>query len=131
MAHILAVDDSNVTRSLVQLTLETLDNIKVDTANDVERGLKLCQQNRYDIIILDYMMPDKTGLDMIDILNEQHLQTDVPIFILSSEIDHTTKEMAQIRQVRAWLKKPFRPQMLLELITETLKDVAKKRTGSN
>ncbi|MPQ77088.1 response regulator [Hydrogenovibrio sp. JE_KL2] len=131
MAHILAVDDSNVTRSLIQLTLETLDNIKVDTANDVERGLKLCQQNRYDIIILDYMMPDKTGLDMIDILNEQHLQTDVPIFILSSEIDHTTKEMAQIRQVRAWLKKPFRPQMLLELITETLKDVAKKRTGSN
>ena len=131
MAHILAVDDSNVTRSLIQLTLETLDNIKVDTANDVERGLKLCQQNHYDIIILDYMMPDKTGLDMIDILNEQHLQTDVPIFILSSETDHTTKEMAQIRQVRAWLKKPFRPQMLLELITETLKDVAKKRTGPN
>ncbi|BBN60058.1 response regulator [Hydrogenovibrio marinus] len=131
MAHILAVDDSNVTRSLIRLTLETLDNIKVDTANNVELGLKLCQQNQYDILILDYMMPDKTGLDMIDTLNEQHLQTNVPIFILSSETDHSTKEMAQSRQVRAWLKKPFRPQMLLELITETLKEVKAKRNHSN
>lgn len=121
MAHILAVDNSNVTRSLIQLTLETLDFVKVDTADCVAQGIAMCGQKHYDILILGYLMSDGTGLDMIDLLRQQHLQSNTPIFIISSETDESSKALAQVKKVKAWLKKPFHPRTLIELITDTLK----------
>ncbi|WP_024851519.1 response regulator [Hydrogenovibrio kuenenii] len=120
MALILMVDDSNVTRSLVKLTLETLHNVQVDTAENAEQALSLCKKTDYDILILDYVMPNQTGLDLITSLNQLNLQKQTPIFILSSETDSVLRKRAQSQQVIAWLKKPFRPQTLLELISKTL-----------
>lgn len=120
MALILVVDDSNVTRSLVKLTLETLHKVQVDTAENAEQALSLCKKTHYDILILDYLMPNQTGLELITSLNQLDLQKQTPVFILSSETDSDLKKQAQNHRVIAWVKKPFRPQTLLELISKTL-----------
>lgn len=116
MTKVLVVDDSHVTRSLIKLTLETLDKVTVDTAESAKQALSLCKNTRYDIMIFDYLMPERTGLDLLEELNTLHLQDGVPVFILSSESNEQVKKRAQNQQVKAWLKKPFRPQTLLELI---------------
>lgn len=122
MTRILVVDDSKVTRSLVKLTLETLEYVSVDTAKNAHQALNFCEQNHYDLMIVDYMMPEQTGIEFIDTVHQRHLQDDAPIFILSAESDAMIKQEAQRHHVDAWLTKPFRPQTLLELIQQRLQD---------
>ena len=64
IAHILVVDDDDGIRSLVQRYLNE-KNFLVNTANSAEDATKKIKIIKYDLIILDIMMPGKSGLDFI------------------------------------------------------------------
>lgn len=64
MAKILLAEDEEVLRMLVVDTLED-EGHDIDEACDGEEAIEMIKQNDYDLILLDYMMPIYTGLEVI------------------------------------------------------------------
>lgn len=113
-------EDEEVLRMLVVDTLEDQD-YTVDEAADGGEAFDLFQSNHYDLIILDYMMPIFTGLEVIEKIrsaekNEEHTK----ILMLSAKSQISEQE--QILQAGAdyFMAKPFSPLELLELVVGIL-----------
>lgn len=74
---------------------------------DAKRGLQLIRQNNYDVILLDLMMPDFSGFDVIDELEKDGLLKTKTIIVFSAK-NITNEEMKQLldRGVHSVLTKP-------------------------
>ena len=81
IAHILVVDDDNGIRSLVKKYLNE-NNFLVSTAENAEEAEKKIDIINFDLIILDIMMPGKSGLDFIE---ENKKKLDAPIILLTAK----------------------------------------------
>ena len=80
-AHILVVDDDDGIRSLVKKYLNENDYL-VTTANSAEDAMEKIKIIEFDLIILDIMMPGKSGLDFI---NEKKKELETPIILLTAK----------------------------------------------
>ena len=81
IAHILVVDDDDGIRSLVKKYLNE-NNYLVTTASSAENAIEKVKLVKFDLIILDIMMPGKSGLDFIQ-ENKSKLET--PIILLTTK----------------------------------------------
>ena len=120
MAQILSIDDSNVVTNLIKMTLETNKDYHVSIANNAPLAFQYCQTNDFDLILVDYRMPGMTGIDFISQLREQNLQPGVPIFMLTAESGDDVKAQAKAQLINGWIRKPFQPQSLIQLVNDTL-----------
>ena len=109
LAHILVVDDDEGIRSLVKKYLSENEYL-VNTARDAEDAIKKIKIIKFDIIILDIMMPGKNGLEFIE---ENKNKLDTPIILLTAK--GGTEERVEGLEVGAddYLAKPFEPKELL------------------
>ena len=80
-AHILVVDDDDGIRSLVKKYLNE-NNFLVTSANSAEDAAKKIRIIKFDLIILDIMMPGKSGLEFIE---ENKNSLDTPIVLLTAK----------------------------------------------
>lgn len=71
MNKILVVDDEEILRMLICDTLESFD-FTIDEAENGLEALEKMKENNYDLIILDYMMPHFTGLEVIEKLSDEY-----------------------------------------------------------
>jgi len=121
-SHILVVDDDDGIRSLVSKYLNE-NNYLVTTANSAEDAAEKIKIIEFDLIILDIMMPGKSGLEFIE-ENKKKLLT--PIILLTAK--GQPDERIQGLEVGAddYLPKPFEPKELLlrinNIITKTKKN---------
>ena len=121
-SHILVVDDDDGIRSLVSKYLNE-NNYLVTTANSAEDAAEKIKIIEFDLIILDIMMPGKSGLEFIE-ENKKKLQT--PIILLTAK--GQPSERIQGLEIGAddYLPKPFEPKELLlrihNIITKTKKN---------
>lgn len=74
---------------------------------DAKKGLQLIRQNKYDVILLDLMMPDFSGFDVIDKLEEDNLLKTKTIIVFSAK-NLTKEEEKQLlsRGIHSVMKKP-------------------------
>ena len=109
IAHILVVDDDDGIRSLVKKYLNENDYL-VTTANSAEDANEKINIIKFDLIILDIMMPGKNGLEFIQ-ENQQKLKT--PIILLTAK--GQANERIEGLEVGAddYLPKPFEPKELI------------------
>ena len=107
--HILVVDDDNEIRSLVKEYLDQ-NNFLVTTANSAEDAVKKINIIKFDLIVLDIMMPGKSGLDFI---KENQKKLDTPVILLTAKGE--ADERVEGLEVGAddYLPKPFEPKELL------------------
>ena len=119
IAHILVVDDDDGIRSLVKKYLNE-NNYLVTTANSAEDAVKKTQIIEFDLIILDIMMPGKSGLDFIK-ENQKRLET--PIILLTAKGE--ANERIEGLEIGAddYLPKPFEPKELTLRIQNILKKI--------
>nr|WP_321353280.1 response regulator [uncultured Methanoregula sp.] len=80
MVHVLYVDDEECLLDICQMFLRQMGNISVDIAQSVDAGLDLVTQNDYDVIISDYEMPVKNGIDFLKILRSRGNRTPFIVF---------------------------------------------------
>ena len=115
-AHILVVDDDDGIRSLVKKYLNE-NNYLVNTAQNAEDALDKIQIIEFDIIILDIMMPGKSGLDLI---RENRKKISSPIILLTAKGE--AKERIEGLEIGAddYLPKPFEPKELILRIQNIL-----------
>ena len=119
MKRILLAEDEEVLRMLVVDTLEDEDYIIDEAANGGE-AMELFQNHSYDLVILDYMMPVYTGLEVIKQIRNTETEKHSKILMLSAK--NQTYEQEQILQTGAdyFMAKPFSPMKLLELVVDIL-----------
>ena len=121
MKRILLAEDEEVLRMLVVDTLEDEDYI-VDEAADGGEAMDLLQNQSYDLVILDYMMPVYTGLEVIEKIRNAETKEHTKILMLSAK--NQSDEQEQILQAGAdyFMAKPFSPIKLLELVEDILNE---------
>ena len=102
--HILVVDDDPSLRLLFQAVLENYGYTSQSTDNGGEALRKLAQET-YDAVLLDYSLPDMTGLTILRHL--QQVDQSIPVVILTGHTDEMVAEKAMAAGARACLYKPF------------------------
>jgi two-component system phosphate regulon response regulator OmpR len=117
IAHILVVDDDDGIRGLVRKYLDE-NNFLVTTADSAEDASKKINIIKFDLIILDIMMPGKNGLEFIQ---EHKQKLNTPIILLTAKGE--TSERIEGLEIGAddYLAKPFEPKELLLRIKNILK----------
>ena len=121
IAHILVVDDDEGIRSLVKKYLNE-NNYLVNTAISAEDASKKINIIKYDLIILDIMMPGKSGLEFIQ---ENRKKLDTPIILLTAKGE--ANERVEGLQIGAddYLPKPFEPKELILRMKNILSKTSK------
>ena len=119
MARLLLAEDEAILRMLVTDTLED-EGYELDVAVDGQEALSLIQSRHYDLLILDYMMPKATGLDVIEQVRRMPERKDVKILMLSAK----SQEAEQTKTLQAgadeFMSKPFSPLDLARKVKELL-----------
>ncbi len=126
LAHILVVDDDEGIRSLVKKYLNE-NNFLVSTADSAESASKKIEIIEFDLIILDIMMPGKSGLEFIK-ENKKNLET--PIILLTAKGEPTERIEGLEIGADDYLPKPFEPKELIlriKNILEKTKKIDQKR----
>ena len=115
--HILVIDDDDRLRLLLKQYLSK-NKFKVSTCPNIEKANILLQEFSFDIIILDVMMPGKTG---IDFLLEKDNNIKTPVLLLTA-LDQITDKIKGLKSgADDYLTKPFEPEELLLRINNILK----------
>lgn len=121
MKKILLAEDEEVLRMLIVDTLED-EHYVVDEAADGSEALNYLQNNQYDLIILDYMMPVYTGLDVIEHMQILKINQQAKILMLSAKSQEYEKEQILDAGADYFMSKPFSPIKLLQIIGEILNE---------
>ena len=121
IAHVLVVDDDDGIRSLVKKYLNE-NNYLVTTANSAEDASKKISIIKFDLIILDIMMPGKSGLDFIQ---ENKLKLETPIILLTAKGEASERVAGLEIGADDYLPKPFEPKELILRIQNILEKTKK------
>jgi signal transduction histidine kinase/DNA-binding response OmpR family regulator/HAMP domain-containing protein len=112
---VLIVEDNEIESSQTAKMLETEDLIGIEIVNSGKQALDLIQNNAYDCLIVDYMLPDIGGADFIMEINAMKKMHLTPVIIYSAK-DFSAKERAKLKQYanRVLLKDVNSLDLLLE-----------------
>tara|TARA_A100001011_G_scaffold380305_1_gene447460 strand:- start:3264 stop:3941 length:678 start_codon:yes stop_codon:yes gene_type:complete len=121
LAHILVVDDDDGIRSLVKKYLDE-NNYLVTTANTAEDAAEKIKIIKFDLIILDIMMPGKSGLEFIE---DHKNELNTPIILLTAKGQANDRVLGLEIGADDYISKPFEPKELALRIKNIL-DKTKK-----
>jgi excisionase family DNA binding protein len=110
---VLIVDDDERVREYVRVNLE-MEGYTVREAGSAEEGLAVLEEVSPDLVLLDVMMPEVDGWEMLRRVQEQHGVGAIPVVMFSGKIDEQGAEEATARGAQGFLGKPFDPQQLIE-----------------
>lgn len=104
---ILYVEDESAIIELVDLVL-THPKVKLITAFSGEVGLRLAREHNPDLVVLDVMIPDRSGWSIYNEIRDDDLLKDTPILMLTGQLHkyRIMKEFAQSK-IDAYVTKPF------------------------
>ncbi len=123
-ATILVIDDEQIVQESVRRILEE-EGYEIDGAMRVDQALDLLARNPYDVVLTDLMMPDKSGMEAVQAVAENHPDTGVVMFTGFATVDSAVESMKL--GALDYLPKPFTPEELLEVTERALGKVRKKR----
>jgi len=109
IAHILVVDDDDGIRSLVKKYLNE-NNYLVTTANNAEDAFEKIKIIKFDLIVLDIMMPGKSGLEFVQ---ENKKKIETPIILLTAKSQSDERIEGLESGADDYLPKPFEPRELI------------------
>ena len=121
IAHILVVDDDDGIRSLVKKYLNE-NNYLVTTAKSAEDAIEKTSLIKFDLIVLDIMMPGKSGLEFT---NEYKKKINTPIILLTAKGEANERVEGLESGADDYLPKPFEPKELVLRINNILNKIKK------
>lgn len=121
----LLADDDDILAELVQFRLEG-DGHEVIVAGNGEDALNLAMDRNPDLIILDSMMPIKSGVEVLRALRENEDGPGVPVMMLTSRKGENDVVTALKLGANEYVTKPFRPQELAARIEALLRQSPKR-----
>jgi len=123
---ILVIEDDNAITSLLQRALKE-EGYSVDVSNDALEGEYLALNFEYDLIILDWMMPQKDGIDILKVLRDNNIKT--PVIFLTAKDRVNDKVEALNLGADDYLTKPFSLKELYARVNAVYRRVQKSSTN--
>jgi two-component system response regulator HydG len=117
MAKILIVEDDLTFSQLLEGFLKKHDHT-AHAVNDVKKSLKILEQQDFDLLLVDYRLPDGTGLDVLSYVREKSLH--LPLIIMTSFNDVRTAVKSIQLGASDYITKPVNPEELLMIINNAL-----------
>lgn len=124
--RILVVDDEKLIVKGIRFSLEQ-DGYEVDCAYDGEEALNYARDNKYDIILLDVMLPKFTGFEVCQQIREF---SDVPILMLTAKGDDMDKILGLDYGADDYITKPFNILEVKARIKAIMRRIDKKEASS-
>lgn len=118
MANILVAEDEPILRMLICDSLED-EGYTIDLAVDGEEALQMIRACKYDLAILDHMMPKLTGLEVIQTVKGQSIAPS-KMMMLSAKSQLSDRDQALQYGADAFVSKPFSPMELVRKVGELL-----------
>lgn len=118
-ARLLAVDDNIMNLELYRGSLKNT-KIQIDTAVNGIEALELISRYKYDLIILDHMMPLMDGMETLKTIKKQNLCDDVPIIVITANAVSGEKSIYLNAGFDDYLSKPVSSRHLLETVRKYL-----------
>lgn len=115
MNILIAEDDLNIAK-IAQLTLEKIGHHSVTLTTDGKACLEKALSEKYDLILLDGMMPHLDGLSVLKKLKEINYQTPI-IFLSAKSQESDIREVLELGAI-GYIQKPFDPSSLNQKIQE-------------
>ncbi len=122
--NILIVDDSRTTRVIIAKTLK-LAGVPINELYQAENGakaLELLKKHWVDLVLADINMPVMDGVEMVDKMSKDHLMRTIPVVVVSTEGSRTRIEEMREKGVRAYVRKPFTPEVVKKVVGDILGD---------
>jgi len=117
---ILLADDEMALRFLLTETLSD-EGFHITEAEDGQQAIDYLNAERFDLLILDYMMPEQTGVEVCEWLrSSDNPNKDVPVVLLTAKALDKDKEKAKEAGVTTYIVKPFSPLQLVENVRQLL-----------
>jgi len=112
MHRILIADDSATIRKMVRASLRTLDQAEFLEAGTGLEAIEQLAVAAVQLVILDLNMPDMHGIDVLKFLRKHQRYRDLPVIILTTRGDDSSRELAVAAGATTYMTKPFVPQAL-------------------
>lgn len=115
---ILVVDDSASVRQVVSLALKSAGHKVIEAIDGIDALKKLENSEKIHLIVSDVNMPNMDGLSFVKAAKAKPQYRFTPVLMLTTESGESKKAEGKTIGVKAWLVKPFKPELLLSAVTK-------------
>ena len=128
---VLVVDDHPNTATMLARAISRLgSNVDAIAATSGEEAIRHAEAKVADILITDMMMPEMTGLKLIETLSEKSLSPAVS-FLLTAHDSAELREVALQTNVKQVISKPASPELVCEIVQQAMDDLKQLKTPSD
>ena len=118
--NVLVVDDESAIREMIRFGLEK-SGMAVQCAASGQEALVRINEQKPDIILLDWMMPNMSGPQLLRRLQKDQVQTEIPVIMLTARISEDDKVTGLNAGADDYVVKPFSPRELIARINAVLR----------
>jgi CheY-like chemotaxis protein len=119
MRTLLIVDDEDGVRALVRMTLNS-DSYQIIEAWEAEQALDLARLHHPDLILLDVMLPDMSGIDVCRALKDDPEMIGTTVIMLTAKAQQADLGRAELAGADGYFTKPFSPIALMQKVESVL-----------
>jgi two-component system alkaline phosphatase synthesis response regulator PhoP len=123
---ILVIEDEKDIRELLQLYLKR-EGYDVQIAKDGETGLRKASQERFDLLLLDLMLPQLDGLEICRNLRSRPQTADLPIIMITAKADEADRIVGLEIGADDYITKPFSPREVMARVKAIFRRLGKPR----
>ncbi len=125
-AKILLIEDEKAVREMLCFTLKN-NGFEILEAEDSNSALDALRENEINLILLDWMLPGKQGIEISRIIRSSSEIKDIPIIMLTAKSDESDKVLGLESGADDYITKPFSPKELVARIKALLRRTAPQK----
>jgi two-component system alkaline phosphatase synthesis response regulator PhoP len=120
MKKIIIVEDEEILRNLLKKKLES-EGYEVEVAEDGEEGIRKIREVKFDLILLDIIMPKMGGFDVLEAMQKDENISEIPVVVVSNSGQPVEIDRAQKLGAKDWVvKTEFDPQEVIKKVKEQI-----------
>ena len=120
MKKILVVDDNVVNLKVVDKILKLVEDYKPVLIPNGKKALQFLEKNTPDLILLDVLMPEMDGFQVLEEIKKLPAAENIPVLFLTADEDDTLQDKIKAAGGMGFLKKPFNKEDLLNMVKQYL-----------
>ena len=119
MSKVIVIDDEPFILMMIEDKLKK-SNINVMTLRESRNAFEVIKKERPDLVILDWMMPELSGIELCKMIKQDPDISNIPVFMLTAKGQDSDEQLGMQCGVARYITKPFSPKSLLEMVQETI-----------
>jgi two-component system phosphate regulon response regulator PhoB len=119
MKKVIVIDDEPFILMMIADKLKTA-KIDVITLRESRNALAIIKNEKPSLIILDWMMPELSGIDLCNMIKNDPEIAKIPVFMLTAKGQDADAQLGLLCGVERYITKPFSPKSLLEMVKESI-----------